>query len=175
MLGITGASGVVYGVRLAEELARSEVELTVIVSDAARKVLATEMPEGVAVLEKCGPVLGEGEVQADIASGSAKFDATVICPCSMKTLAAIANGYANNLITRNADVALKEHRRLVLVVRETPLKRNSFGEYAQTLKVGRYSDARQSGFLSQSQDHQRPRKPHRREGNGCGWRRVEPL
>ncbi len=121
VLGITGASGVVYGVRVAEELAMSEVGLTIVVSDAARKVLATEMPEGVAVLEKCGRVLGAGEVEADVASGSAKFDATVICPCSMKTLSAIANGYANNLITRNADVALKEHRRLVLVVRETPL------------------------------------------------------
>ena len=121
VLGITGASGVVYGVRVAEELAKSGVELTVVVSDAARRVLAAEMPEGMEVLEKGGRVLGTGEVEADIASGSAKFDATVICPCSMKTLSAIANGYADNLICRNADVALKEHRMLVLVVRETPL------------------------------------------------------
>ena len=121
VLGITGASGVVYGVRVAEELVKTEVELTVVVSDSARRVLAAEMPEAMAVLEKCGRVLGADDVQADIASGSAKFYATVICPCSMKTLSAIANGYADNLICRNADVALKEHRKLVLVVRETPL------------------------------------------------------
>lgn len=121
VLGITGASGIVYGVRVAEELAKSEVELTVVVSDGARKVLATEMPEAMAVLEKCGQVLGADEAEADVASGSVRFDATVICPCSMKTLSAIANGYAHNLICRNADVTLKEHRKLVLVVRETPL------------------------------------------------------
>ncbi len=121
VLGITGASGIVYGVRVAEELAKSGVELTIVVSDAARRVLAAEMPEGIEILEKRGRVLGAGDVEADIASGSAKVDVTVICPCSMKTLSAIANGYADNLICRNADVALKEHRKLVLVVRETPL------------------------------------------------------
>jgi 4-hydroxy-3-polyprenylbenzoate decarboxylase len=121
VLGVTGGSGAVYGVRLAEELAKCGTDLVIIVSDAAKKVMGFEMPKGLQVLGKCGRLLGEGEIGADVASGSAKFDATVICPCSMKTLAGIANGYANNLICRNADVALKEHRRLVLVVRETPL------------------------------------------------------
>jgi len=121
VLGITGASGIVYGVKLAEELSKSSVELTIVVSDAASRVMAAEIPEGMAILEKCGRVLEASEVEADVASGSVKFDATVICPCSMKTLSAIANGYAYNLICRNADVALKEHRKLVLVVRETPL------------------------------------------------------
>ena len=121
VLGITGASGIVYGVRVAEELAKSGIKLTIVVSNSARKVLAAEMPEGLSSLKKFEQVLGADDVEADIASGSAKFDATVICPCSMKTLSAIANGYADNLICRNADVALKEHRKLVLVVRETPL------------------------------------------------------
>lgn len=121
VLGITGASGVVYGVRLAEELAKSGVELTIVLSDAAKRVLASEMPEGFEELPKWGRVLSEHEIEADVSSGSARVDATVVCPCSMKTLSAIANGYADNLICRNADVALKEHRRLVLVVRETPL------------------------------------------------------
>ena len=121
VLGITGASGVVYGVRAAEVLAKHGIDLTVIASNAAEKVLATEMPTGMEALKKCGSVLNADDAEADIASGSARFDATLICPCSMKTLSAIANGFAHNLICRNADVALKEHRRLVLVVRETPL------------------------------------------------------
>jgi 4-hydroxy-3-polyprenylbenzoate decarboxylase len=121
VLGISGASGIVYGVRLAQELVKSGVSLTIIVSDAARKVSASEMAEALTVLPKQARVLGEHEIEADVSSGSTKFDATVICPCSMKTVSAIANGYADNLISRNADVALKEHRRLVLVVRETPL------------------------------------------------------
>jgi 4-hydroxy-3-polyprenylbenzoate decarboxylase len=121
VLGITGASGVVYAVRLAEELAKSGVELTLVVSDAAKSVFASEMVEGLTRLAKHGRVLSEHDLDADVASGSAKVDATVICPCSMKTLAGIANGYSDNLICRTADVALKEHRRLVLVVREAPL------------------------------------------------------
>jgi 4-hydroxy-3-polyprenylbenzoate decarboxylase len=121
VLGITGASGVGYGVRLAQELAKRGVDLVIVVSEAGRKVLGFEVPEGLGALETIGRVLRESEIDADVASGSAKFDATVICPCSMKTLSAIANGYSDNLICRNADVALKEHRRLVLVVRETPL------------------------------------------------------
>jgi 4-hydroxy-3-polyprenylbenzoate decarboxylase len=121
VLAVTGSSGVVYGVRLAEELAKSRVELTIVISDAAKKVLAYEMAEGLELLSKQGRVLAEHEIEADASSGSARFDATVICPCSMKTLSAIANGYADNLISRSADVMLKEQRRLVLVVRETPL------------------------------------------------------
>jgi len=121
VLGITGASGVIYGVRLAAELEKSGTELTIVISDAARKVMANEAPQATEQLSRCGRILSEHDIDADVSSGSAKFDATVICPCSMKTLSAIANGYAYNLICRNADVALKEHRKLVLVVRETPL------------------------------------------------------
>jgi len=121
ILGVTGASGVIYGVRLATELKKAGAELTIVVSDAARKVMEFEAPEGLKTLGKTGRLLSEHDLHADISSGSTEFDATVICPCSMKTLSAIANGYACNLICRNADVAIKEQRRLVLVVRETPL------------------------------------------------------
>ncbi len=121
VLGVTGASGVVYGVRVAQELVNHGAQVTVVVSEAARKVFEFEMPDGLGELAKCGRVLGEHEIEADISSGSARYDATVICPCSMKTLSAIANGFSDSLIARNADVALKEHRRLVLVLRETPL------------------------------------------------------
>ena len=94
VLGITGASGVIYGIRLAEELHNSGSELTTIVSDAARTVIATEVPEGLDRLAKAGPILSEHYLGAEISSGSVKFDASVICPCSMKSLSAIANGFA---------------------------------------------------------------------------------
>lgn len=121
VLGITGASGVIYGIRLAEELEKSKVELTIIVSDAGNKVIATEAPDGLARLAKSGHVFSEHDLEAAVSSGSVKFDTSVVCPCSMKTLSAIANGFAYNLICRNVDVAIKEHRKTVLVIRETPL------------------------------------------------------
>jgi 4-hydroxy-3-polyprenylbenzoate decarboxylase len=121
VLSITGASGVVYGVRLAAELKKAGSELNIVVSDAAKKVLASEVPEGFGKLREFGNVFSEHDIDAAVSSGSARFDATVICPCSMKTLSSIANGYAYNLICRNADVTIKEHKLLVLVVREMPL------------------------------------------------------
>lgn len=136
ILGVTGASGVIYGIRLATELKRAQVDLTVVVSDAAKKVMEYEAPEGLKRLERSGRLLSEHDLHADISSGSTGFDATVICPCSMKTLSAIANGYAYNLICRNADVALKEQRRLVLVVRETPLNAIHLENMLKLAKLG---------------------------------------
>jgi 4-hydroxy-3-polyprenylbenzoate decarboxylase len=121
VLGITGASGVIYGIRLAEELRKNLSQLTTIVSDAAKTVIATEVPDGLSRLAKTGPIISEHDLEASVSSGSTKFDASIICPCSMKSLSAIANGFAYNLICRNVDVAIKEHRKVVLVIRETPL------------------------------------------------------
>jgi 4-hydroxy-3-polyprenylbenzoate decarboxylase len=121
VLGITGASGVIYGIRLAEELKKCGSGLTIVISDAAKKVIATEAPEGLTRLADSGEVISEHDLDADVSSGSVKFDASVICPCSMKTLSAVANGFAYNLISRNVDVAIKERRKVVLVIRETPL------------------------------------------------------
>lgn len=118
---MTGASGAIYGVRLAAELEKAGAKLTIVVSDAAKQVLTTEYPNGLKELETHGRLLSEHELGADVSSGSAMVDAVVVCPCSMKTLSAIANGYAYNLICRTADVAIKEQRKLVLVVREMPL------------------------------------------------------
>lgn len=121
VLAITGASGVVYGVNLASELAKAGADLTIIVSDAAKLVLAAETRDGLKRLEGHGRLLTEHDIDADVASGSAKTDAVIVCPCSMKTIAAIAYGYSYNLICRTADVAIKEQQTLVLVVREMPL------------------------------------------------------
>lgn len=123
-IAITGASGTVYGLRLAEELAKAGVKLEIIVSEGAKKVMDYEEEGGsketLARLGKLGKLYGEGEVDAPCASGSNAPDAFVVCPCSMKTLSAIANGYSHNLVARAAEVALKEGKLLILAPREMP-------------------------------------------------------
>ncbi|NOZ59793.1 MAG: UbiX family flavin prenyltransferase [Euryarchaeota archaeon] len=115
LVAITGASGIAYALRLLQALQELGIEHECIISDAARKILKHEA-KGAEL--RC---YSEHEIEAPFSSGSHRVDAMVVIPCSMKTLAAIANGYAGNLITRSADVMLKERRRLVLVPRETPL------------------------------------------------------
>ena len=136
VLGITGASGVIYGIRLAEELSKSGSQLITIVSDAAKTVIATEIPDGLSRLARIGPILSEHDLEAAISSGSTKFDASIICPCSMKSLSAIANGFAYNLLCRNVDVAIKEHRKVVLVIRETPLSQIHLENMIKLARVG---------------------------------------
>ena len=132
-LGITGASGAPYAARLLEALAAADCEIGVSASGAAIEVMATELygnarlsrDETLArLLEPVGDsvtVYDPNDWKAPYASGSAKVDAYVICPCSMGTLGTIASGSMQNLIHRAASVALKEERRLILMPRETPL------------------------------------------------------
>jgi len=133
-LGITGASGAPYAARLVEVLAASDVELGICASGAGLEVVATELygnprlsrDETLArLLERAQAgnvtVYDPNDWKAPYASGSAKVDAYVICPCSMGTLGTIASGAMSNLIHRAASVALKEERKLVLMPRETPL------------------------------------------------------
>ncbi len=131
-LGITGASGAPYAARLIQELSRAGCELGVTISASGREVVATELygdpelPYDDVVERLTGgldgvTVYGISDYKAPYASGSAKVDAYVICPCSMSTVGTIAAGAMANLIHRAASVALKEGRRLVLVPRETPL------------------------------------------------------
>lgn len=122
-VAITGASGAAYGLRLLEMLRElGNVETHLAVSPAGWLTIAQETGRGRQAVEALADVVhGVREVGACIASGSYPLDAMVVAPCSMKTLAAIAHGYGDNLITRAADVVLKERRRLVLAVRETPL------------------------------------------------------
>ncbi len=133
-LGITGASGAPYAARLLEALTAADCEVGVTASSAAIEVLATEL-YGDARLSRDETLARfleharDGQVtlyderdwRAPYASGSAKVDAYVICPCSMGTLGALASGVMSNLIQRAGSVALKEERRLVLMPRETPL------------------------------------------------------
>ncbi|THC43566.1 UbiX family flavin prenyltransferase [Massilia sp. Mn16-1_5] len=123
VVAITGATGAVYGVRLLQRLGAVEgVETHLVVSDAASLTLHQEVGMQRRDVEALAHVVHKNrEIGASIASGSFQTDGMVIAPCSMKTLAAVAHGLADNLVARAADVILKERRRLVLMVRETPL------------------------------------------------------
>ena len=122
IVAVTGATGAVYGVRLLQELRKlGGVETHLMVSDAGVLNLHQELDIGRKEAEALADVVHNvRDIGASIASGSFRSDGMVVAPCSMKTLAAIAHGLSDNLITRSADVILKERRRLVLMVRETP-------------------------------------------------------
>lgn len=137
ILAITGATGSIYGVRLFDVLIDKQFQLHVILSPPGEKVL--EMEYGLSqdyFLEKGGIVYSADEIDAPIASGSFKNLGMVIAPCSMATLAAIANGVGTNLIHRAADVTLKEKRKLILLVRETPLNYIHIKNMLEASKAG---------------------------------------
>ena len=124
VVGITGASGVILGIRMLEALQQTEIEAHLVVSPAARVTIAQETGWKVSdVLALADVVHKHTDLGATIASGSFATLGMVVIPCSIKTLSAIANSYSGDLIARAADVTLKEGRSLLLVVRETPLHR----------------------------------------------------
>jgi 4-hydroxy-3-polyprenylbenzoate decarboxylase len=122
VVGMSGASGSVYGIRLLEKLRqRSEVEIHLILSRAGEKTLFLETGKLAADLRGMAHhYYAHEDISARIASGSYPTDAMVVAPCSVNTLSAIAYGTASNLMIRAADVILKERRKLILMVRETP-------------------------------------------------------
>ncbi|MEN7530540.1 MULTISPECIES: UbiX family flavin prenyltransferase [unclassified Cupriavidus] len=123
VVAITGASGAVYGVRLLQALAMNDdCETHLICSSSGLLTLHHELGMQRADVERiAGVVHNVRDIGASVASGSFRCDGMVIAPCSMRTLAAVATGLADNLIARTADVMLKERRKLVLLARETPL------------------------------------------------------
>jgi 4-hydroxy-3-polyprenylbenzoate decarboxylase len=121
IVGITGASGVIYGISLLEALRQLDVETHLILSRQAERLITAETayaPEEVRSL--AAYAYAAEDLHAPVASGSFLCQGMVVAPCSMKTLAGIASGYAENLIQRAADVTLKEGRRLILMPRESP-------------------------------------------------------
>lgn len=122
VVAITGATGAVYGVRLLQQLAATPgVETHLVVTDAAALTLHQETGMQRRDVEALAHVVHKNrDISASIASGSFQSDGMIVAPCSMKTLAAVAHGLSDNLVARAADVVLKERRRLVLMVRETP-------------------------------------------------------
>lgn len=137
VVAISGASGAVYGVRLLQALRAQAVQTHLVVSEAGWLNLQQELALGRAELEALADVVYPvRDVGAAIASGSFRCDGMVVAPCSMRTLAAIALGLSDNLITRAADVMLKERRRLVLLARETPLNLAHLRNMTQVTEMG---------------------------------------
>jgi len=121
LIAISGASGVDLAVILLEQLKKKEIKTELVITKIAEKIIDIETDYKVSdIIELSNKYYDVDDLTAGPASGSYKNNIMVIIPCSMKTLAAIANGYADNLITRAADVIIKERRKLILVVRESP-------------------------------------------------------
>lgn len=123
IVAITGASGVVLGVKLLKALKKLNINTGLLISDTAKTIIDYELDISYEnIIKIADEYYQTNDLTASVNSGSFKFDSLVIIPCSMKTLSAIANGYASNSITRVADVAFKERRKIIIVPRETPLR-----------------------------------------------------
>ncbi|MEM9628451.1 MAG: UbiX family flavin prenyltransferase [Pseudomonadota bacterium] len=137
IVGMSGSSGSIYGIRLLEALKKTSVASHLIMSKPAEMTLAYETDlksaDIRALADKAYPI---GDVGAGPASGSFRTLGMVIAPCSMKTLAEIATGMSSNLLTRAADVTLKERRRLVLMIRETPFNRAHLKNMLDVTEMG---------------------------------------
>ncbi len=165
VVGITGASGSIYGLRLIEELLRAQKQVTVLLTNAGRQVLAFETELKLA--ENPADCLRQlrhhfaadgllrhyalNDFFAPIASGSSAPDALVICPCSMGTTGRIAAGLSDNLLERVADVALKENKKLLLVPRETPFNQIHLENLLRLSKAGAQILPAMPGFYQQPQ------------------------
>lgn len=122
LVGLTGASGAIYGLRLLQRARELGIETHLVASSAGILNAHHELGLDRGALEaQADHAYAAGDIGACVASGSYRIDAMVIAPCSMRTLAAVAHGLSDSLLTRAADVMLKERRRLILMVRETPL------------------------------------------------------
>jgi 4-hydroxy-3-polyprenylbenzoate decarboxylase len=122
IIGMTGSTGAIFGIRLLEALKNSAIETHLIISKWAQRTIEHETPYKVEDVRALASVVhSQGDMGASISSGSFLTEGMVVAPCSVRTLAGIANGYGEHLVHRAADVVLKERRRLILLVRETPL------------------------------------------------------
>jgi 4-hydroxy-3-polyprenylbenzoate decarboxylase len=137
IIGISGASGAIYGVRLLELLQDTSIETHLVVSKSALITLAHETELSWSQLKGLADVsYSNQDIGAAIASGSFKTMGMVIAPCSVRSMSEIASGVTSTLLTRAADVVLKERRRLVLMVRETPLHRNHLRSMTELAELG---------------------------------------
>jgi 4-hydroxy-3-polyprenylbenzoate decarboxylase len=137
IVGLTGATGAILGVRLLEALNDSDVESHLVISNWARRTIEHETPYTVKqVCELAKVCHNSNNMAAEISSGSFITEGMVVIPCSMRTLGCIANGYGEHLVHRAADVVLKERRRLVLVARESPLSELHLENMLKLARIG---------------------------------------
>ena len=122
IVGITGASGVIYGIRLLKILKRLNIETHLIISEVAKKNILIETSFTLKVVEQMAHTVYEpADMAASLSSGSYKTEGMIVVPCTIKTLSSVAHSFNETLLIRAADVTIRERRRLILVVRETPL------------------------------------------------------
>jgi flavin prenyltransferase len=152
IIGMTGATGAIYGVRMLQVLqTQEEWESHLIISSAGVVNLKHEMNMKRAELTQLADVVhGIDDIAASISSGGFKTEGMIIAPCSMKTLAAVAHGFGDNLISRSADVVLKERRRLVVMPRETPLNLIHIRNMASVTEMGGIMFPPMPAFYSKS-------------------------
>lgn len=141
LIGITGASGCIYGLRLIEELIKKDHEINLVITSAGRQVIKEEIgntfiEKFLSKYNKKIKLWEENDFSAPFISGSNTIDYQIIIPCSMSKLSAIANGLSRNILERTADVALKEKKQLILVLRETPLNIIHIDNMLKAAKAG---------------------------------------
>ena len=137
VIGITGSSGILYGIRMLEALKQNNIEIHLIMTEWAKKCLVLETEYDFNhVRSLADHYSDDSNLAASISSGSHKTDGMIVIPCSMKTLSSIANGYEETLVARAAGVTIKESRKLVLVPRETPLTSIHLDNMLKLAKIG---------------------------------------
>lgn len=137
IIGITGASGVIYGIEMLRELSKKDLETHLIISGSGKKNISFETDYSIAEVESMADKVYDNEdLAAPPASGSFLTNGMIVAPCTIKTLSGIANSYSDNLIVRTADVSLKERRKLVLLVRETPLHKGHLNLMSRAADMG---------------------------------------
>ncbi|MCK0513176.1 UbiX family flavin prenyltransferase [Aromatoleum buckelii] len=137
VVGISGASGAIYGIRILAVLKKIGIEADLVMSDSAKRTIVYETDYSINDVKRLAACVHDNnDVGASIASGSFKHAGMIIAPCSIKTLSAVANSFNTNLLIRAADVTLKERRRLVLMLRETPLHLGHLRLMTQVTETG---------------------------------------
>src|SRR3954465_660427 len=137
IIGMTGSTGAIFGVRMLEALKETDVETHLIISKWAQRTIEHETNYSLEQVRALATVVhSPGDMGASISSGSFRTEGMVVIPCSVRTLGCIANGYGEHLVHRAADVIVKERRRLVLVVRETPLSEVHLENMLKLARIG---------------------------------------
>ncbi len=137
IIGITGASGVIYGIEILKELTKKDLETHLIISESGKENIILETDYSVRDVESMAyKVYKNDDLEASLASGSFLTSGMIVAPCTIKTLSGIANSYSDNLLVRAADVTLKEKRKLVLLVRETPLHKGHLNLMSMAADMG---------------------------------------